>query len=911
MQMPAVILDALERGAAVIAAGPRAARALHLDFAEEQHARGRDAWPTPAIFDWKTWLRHLWREYSFLHPEAPLLLSALQENMLWKRMQGEDAALVVSPESMAALAQQAWQLLGQYEAHRSRNTAWEQADAEHFRLWAAAFDDECRRRSWISESHLESRLAAALDGLPLPEEIVLAGFDRMRPARQRLLTALTARGLRVRELAPESPATRQLWVTAADRRSEIHACAQWTRDLLQTAGRTPRIGIIVTSIDAVRGEMERIFRHMLMPQSEDILADPAAMPFEFSLGRPLAQTPVIRAASLLLHWAAGPLREEEISWLMLSGFVAEETALLSLARFDAELRNSPLPSPELSLERYARMLPLAKYPALAPVRTRLNELVQAAAANQLQSQERAPATWTELAQHLLRTAGWPGPRPADSVQFQALKRWEHLLDEVALLDYDGTRMRCDAFLRLLGRQAEETIFAPESRNAPVQIMGPLEASGQQFDAVWFLGADESSWPMRGRPHPLLPLAVQRQYGMPHAAPETDPELAQIITRRLLASAAQIVFSYPQRDKDGDLRPSPVIAALFAPGTMPLFAADLWPAEEVHHAAALEEIADTSGTLPWPQEKTAGGSEVLRSQAACPFQAFATKRLRAEAWKSHEWGLSAAQRGNLLHDVMRRLWSGSEPDSLRTHDDLLAAFAQNRLDAILDLHIAAAFAPLVSSASDDSWMQAYLISEQQRLHMRLEEWLQIEARRQPFTVEACEQKLHDVHVGDLRLNLRADRIDRLPDDSRLLIDYKTGEVSAAAWRGERPEEPQLPLYAVYGNVPHVSGLLFAQIRAGKTGFQGRVRNAAERLDATLKATSTMMKEPYTEAMRDGWEEALRHLAEDFLRGEASVDPRDSKVCLYCPLPGLCRIAESERDPGEDEDGEEVEDRDENA
>jgi ATP-dependent helicase/DNAse subunit B len=46
------------------------------------------------------------------------------------------------------------------------------------------------------------------------------------------------------------------------------------------------------------------------------------------------------------------------------------------------------------------------------------------------------------------------------------------------------------------------------------------------------------------------------------------------------------------------------------------------------------------------------------------------------------------------------------------------------------------------------------------------------------------------------------------------------------------------------------------------------------------------------MRDAWQEALLHLAEEFLRGEASVDPKHgAETCKYCPLPGLCRIAES--------------------
>ena len=38
------------------------------------------------------------------------------------------------------------------------------------------------------------------------------------------------------------------------------------------------------------------------------------------------------------------------------------------------------------------------------------------------------------------------------------------------------------------------------------------------------------------------------------------------------------------------------------------------------------------------------------------------------------------------------------------------------------------------------------------------------------------------------------MDRLADGARVLIDYKTG-VATADWRGERPDNPQLPIYAL--------------------------------------------------------------------------------------------------------------------
>ena len=42
---------------------------------------------------------------------------------------------------------------------------------------------------------------------------------------------------------------------------------------------------------------------------------------------------------------------------------------------------------------------------------------------------------------------------------------------------------------------DETLFAPESRDAPIQIIGPAESAGLTADGVWFLGANDLQTPL--------------------------------------------------------------------------------------------------------------------------------------------------------------------------------------------------------------------------------------------------------------------------------------------------------------------------------------------------------------------------------------------------------------------------------
>ena len=128
----------------------------------------------------------------------------------------------------------------------------------------------------------------------------------------------------------------------------------------------------------------------------------------------------------------------------------------------------------------------------------------------------SPLDWAELAPQLLEIAGWPGARPLASGEFQALRRWQQAMDDCASLGFDGRRVKWAEFIAVLDRAVSDSLFAPESQDAPILIAGPAESAGLSADAVWFLGANEDAWPSRGATNPLLPLDVQREAGMPHA-----------------------------------------------------------------------------------------------------------------------------------------------------------------------------------------------------------------------------------------------------------------------------------------------------------------------------------------------------------------------------------------------------------
>ena len=74
-----------------------------------------------------------------------------------------------------------------------------------------------------------------------------------------------------------------------------------------------------------------------------------------------------------------------------------------------------------------------------------------------------------------------------------------------------------------------------------------------------------------------------------------------------------------------------------------------------------------------------GSTLLKNQSLCPFNAFAVHRLKAEPLEEPSQGLSAKDRGSLLHDVLYRLWrqwDSSAALNELTATALLDALGQN-------------------------------------------------------------------------------------------------------------------------------------------------------------------------------------------------------------------------------------------
>ena len=114
------------------------------------------------------------------------------------------------------------------------------------------------------------------------------------------------------------------------------ACAAWVRARLEAQPQV-RIGILMPDLASRRAQIERELYRRLSSAAFPITAGAApSLPFEFSLGQPLAQVPLVHAALLLLRWLQKPLTQQEVSWLLLSstlGAAQGDAAREAMARW--------------------------------------------------------------------------------------------------------------------------------------------------------------------------------------------------------------------------------------------------------------------------------------------------------------------------------------------------------------------------------------------------------------------------------------------------------------------------------------------------------------------------------------------------------------------------------------------------
>jgi probable DNA repair protein len=812
-----------------------------------------------------SWIEQQYQTLLFLIPSPPRLLTAAQETPLWQSIISASPAggMLLQAEMTAKTAMQAYQSLRHWLQPLDVLSSEDNPDMLAFASWATSFEQLCDAEHYLPRAALISFVSEHLNLLDLPTSLCLHSFDDVTPQMEALFTSMKARGVIVSHAeAAEHSATHQRY-SAVNLDHEILSMARWTK-ARHEEDPTAQILCIVPNLTKTRPQVQQGFWQVFFPEArfspthqQDLL--------NISGGYPLANCPLIHAALTLLQLNSTRISCEQLSFILttpfLTGYSDEK---IERAQLDAQLRDQ---------QNLQHPWPQVLEHATPQLQNQLQQWLQLRGG--VKSQRLAQ--WQQTFYNLLQTLGWPGKNNLTSTQYQQMQRFYQVLQlELATLDVAQKKYSYQEAVKQLQRLCQTTMFEVESNDGPIQVLGMLEAAGIKADYCWVMHMDDETWPELAQPNPLLPYHLQRELSMPHSSANRELHYAQQMLQRLHTNCQHIIYSYHQHDADRQLVYSPLIATVTQVETIDQ--APYQPLLESFTPIVQEHFSDLYAPTIGIDETVRGGTSIFKQQAACPFQAFAHLRLHATGLAEPDPMLNALERGLMLHACLDYIWG-----KLHSHQNLCGQ-ADTQLIDLIDQSIQLA----CDEIAPHKLKPHFKTLEQQRLQSLLFDWLQHEKQRPAFKVVAHEQ-WRETRVGELTLNVQIDRIDELEGGSKMLIDYKTGSVNLTSWLGERPREPQLPLYAL--TETDIEAISFVQLRAGEMQFKGIT---AQDIDVPgVKPLSKMTRYAVPDTwsgLLSSWDDALQNLAEEFHHGYAAADPSYHDACSYCDLHALCRVGE---------------------
>jgi exodeoxyribonuclease-5 len=857
-----------------------------------------DVWDTPEAFALETWLDQLGEEAMLAGVlPAQIVLDAFAEKTLWQRVIASSIDLETAPlfdtAAMAARAADAYAMSVLWALELPTDGL--SREAALFAAWRNDFQQQLTDHGWTTAAERRLAVVRALEegSLRVRSRVVFMGFDELTPLHQRLRAALDAQ---MADVAGDDVDTGlPALATYADVGAECQAVACWAQAQL-AANPSWRIGIVVPDLNTVRDRLEYELDKVLHPAFASPAFAEHPRSYNFSLGRALADIPIVACALQLLSLASSAEPVTQAEWAALlhspywSNSVDEADARSVL---DAHMRRwSGYRLDVTALVRLAQSLDKqnkASCPvAIAHLTALTRQTAGAAGASRL------PSAWADQVRILLRQAGWAGGagegcRALSSHEYQARQAWSELLDQFASADHMLGPLPFAQAVSQLQALCQERMFQPQTRGTPaVHVLGMLESTGLQFDALWVMGMHDGAWPPVPAPNPLLPVELQRRHGTPNSCASVQLSYARAILRRLQRQAPIVLFSCPLMDGSQELRQSP----LFSEGTASPEDAAASEVSIFTENDALECIDDAVGPALGADERPRGGVALLRAQAICPAWAFYRYRLGAAALEQAQEGLGPQERGTLVHDALECFWK-----QVGSRQALAALAAQPA--ALAEAIGAAVNASLEAyEAREAALPTAFRELEVVRLRLLINEWLAVELKRGDFEVVECEREVRHT-IGRIALTLRIDRIDQ-QEGKLVVIDYKTGsQVDINNWASARITEPQLPIYALVLSsgqpAQQVGALVFGKVRPGASKFTG----VSETQDIVIgvKSMHKMRNAPFAafadwDALQAHWRDRIAAIADEFAHGHAGVIVDADTNLDYCEVLPLLRLPERE-------------------
>lgn len=290
----------------------------------------------------------------------------------------------------------------------------------------------------------------------------------------------------------------------------------------------------------------------------------------------------------------------------------------------------------------------------------------------------------------------------------------------------------------------------------VAIYGLLEARFQQADLVICGGLNEGTWPQVSAPDPWLAPRIRRQLGLAsldYHIGLSAHDLASLIGRPdIILSRSRYAAGSPQ------------VASRFVMRTQAMLGDRLRLEQDMVDHARTIDLPDqpvrisAPNMMPSPEQRRVGLSITdFRKLLSDPYSFYARKILRLQVLRPVGGVMDAAFRGSLVHMILQRWFEEDECDPDRLLSRAEAIFANPAFDPAMRT----LWRPRIAGALS-------FIAGQTAYNL-------VEYGRKAVAAELSGQMM----IKNINIRGRADRVDRFPDGSLAIIDYKTGQAPRGA------------------------------------------------------------------------------------------------------------------------------------
>ncbi len=876
MTLPAVnslpsidnLLATLQRGGVVIAATQRLARHL----IQQVSLRESDVIEKPAILSIDSWLIETWSQIEEVSEDPRRMLSTAEANELWRRVIEDHASAnaafsLLQTESAAQLAARCRVALKAYKVsmayETNRRVFQTEIDTKNFLAWLDTLDARLVRERWLLLEDTYEIIAKS--GANKASEVLFLSEEAPGPALSEALNQCFNKCTWHHSKALD----KQLETHSFENRSdELAAAARWGKSAYDTGHSAV---IVLTDYQQDRAELEQHLRKQFEVDGQSF----TQLPVNFSRGIELSKTPMYRDLLLLVRLLIGSVSREDILAIIRSPFFywsdhADKAKLIRVL-FGSEEKQFSLPKV------------LSQLNLIAP-HSGLSEALNLIRIERVMSSKRSSSGWCELLSDFLSKTGWPGAAALDSVEYQQYEQFPGVLESIAVNPIDDGAFPLARYVEKLNYSLAQRIFQPQTESSSLQVMFLRDTFGLPFDSVRVVGAVSQALPSTPQLLSLIPWQICRDYNI-RSVFEHETEL---ISRNLLGrlnEQADVTLSFSLNIDGLETLPSRFCAE---PSQVATDRAQ-YPSDI---SLPLEELLDDAGceaTTPLAQK---GGVGLLEDQALCPLKAHLKHRLGISALREEQIGLSAAERGALLHAALFHTFG------VLSSSELLLMAAAHQQVAIVNDSVDKALSSIKSQTRDRVGLEIIDL-ERKRLQSAVQRWIEIESKRSiPFEVIAREVP-HEWETRGMSLSFKVDRVDQLPDGGRVIIDYKskTGN-SLGDWTRMPIKAPQLPCYSEV--IDDVVAVAVASVTSDKPGYRpiggsmGVKSDAAAQKEMEEKAGLTWAE------LKQQWSDELDRLVVDFIRGSAVATP-SAKACRYCDYAAICRAkVQDGGDYGEDAD-----------